>query len=142
MHKRAFLKAIFGMGAVAAVPVSAAAEAVIATTAPPQNEIPVIHWPCMQCQAQNSTVELIWQTMKFRLQCTTCGRRQSYILWLKKFDPHPTDFTQQFEHSVLRDLTPTSELTRERQARYVPPTLKERIRARLKRGYRVLPIPE
>ncbi len=102
--RRGFLRGLGQTGAAAAI---AAVGVATAAKAEPVAELPVavppvasappqgadIVWPCKNCEHENRTLAMVWDAVKFNLRCRECGSMQMYLWHLKKFDPHPTDYS-------------------------------------------------
>src|SRR6516164_6169089 len=116
MNKRQFLRKLVGVPAVVAV----WAGKDVAAQEPVQ---PSVQWPCMQCGTEHLTPFPLWETTRLNLHCRLCGRRQSYVLWLKKLDPAPMQHPPVFaSNSLMANLTPTSLLPRSPVMRPYPDT--------------------
>ncbi len=149
MKRRKFFGSFFGLGAAAAIVTQKAVEArtdasiptpVITAPQAVQSETEWIKWPCMQCSGKNRTATIVWESIRFDLRCGVCGRRQSYGLWLKRYDPNPVNYSGSgFQNSVLAGITPAPRAPF--VARSKAERLKDDIRARLKRGYKKPNIP-
>lgn len=61
-----------------------------------------VAWPCGYCHAEHATPLLVWPSVKLSLSCPSCGRRQSYLWHLKKFDPNPTEYGDRPAHAMSR----------------------------------------
>jgi hypothetical protein len=116
MNKREFLKKLGGGSVVAAgvavglVSTEKPVEAVpIAPVVPDPIPTSVVTWPCVQCQAEIQTPTIVWDSVKLRMSCPKCGRRQPYLWHLKKFDPAPVEYSGSPGHplATLHDSGPS-----------------------------------
>lgn len=48
-----------------------------------------IDWPCAYCGAGNTTLDVLWDTVRFTLICRACSNQQSYPDHIRDYDPRP-----------------------------------------------------
>ncbi len=156
--RRGFLGRLLGgtvgiVGAAALGSDVSAAPVVPAQPALPTPSTGMIAWPCASCGKPQETPALVFPSVKFDLRCNACGAIQPYLWHIKAFDPNPTEYGTRMSAS-WQTISPrrpqatgsfVSEESTQRRTNWInrPQVfpLKDRIKARLARPRRVLPLP-